>query len=59
MPRYEYHCKTCGSYTERFALPMAVMPLLETEINELPIVEGAARSLLGAKTIAYAEEPQA
>lgn len=41
---------------ERFQLPMAVMPLLETEIKGLAMVERAAQELFKNETFSYAEE---
>ncbi len=43
---------------ERFALPLAVMPLLETEIKGLPMVERAAQALFSIEPIVHAEEPR-
>jgi arsenite-transporting ATPase len=54
--RLAMQAKYLKEIKERFQLPMAVMPLLETEIKGLAMVERTARELFKNETFSYAVE---
>ncbi|MEX1275089.1 MAG: ArsA-related P-loop ATPase, partial [Bacteroidota bacterium] len=54
--RLAMQAKYLKEIRERFQLPMAVMPLLETEIKGLAMVERAAQELFKNETFSYAGE---